>query len=377
MIREAFQYNIGNKKERLTDKGGIFVTFQIIKNNQPKTKPDESNLGFGNYFTDHMFVMDYDLEKGWHDPRIEPYGPLSLEPSAMVFHYGQETFEGLKAYRNQKGDIQLFRVKDNLNRLNESNDRMCIPKLDVDVMLEGIKELIRVDQDWVPSQPGTSLYVRPFVIATDPFLGVRPASTYKFLVILSPVGAYYKGGMSPTRIYVEEFYVRAVPGGTGYAKTGGNYAASLKAQVEATQKGYAQVLWLDGKEHKYIEEVGTSNAFFKINGKIHTAPLEGSILSGITRNSTITLLKSWGYEVVEEKMTIDQLAEYHKNGQLEEAFATGTAAVISPIGVLGWKGTDMVINDNQIGEVSQRLYDTMTDIQYGKVVDAYGWVTTL
>lgn len=377
MIREAFQYNIGNKKERLTDKGGIFVKFQITKTNQPKTKPDESNLGFGNYFTDHMFVMDYDLEKGWHDPRIEPYGPLSLEPSAMVFHYGQETFEGLKAYRNQKGDIQLFRVKDNLNRLNESNDRLCIPKLDVDVMLEGIKELIRVDQDWVPSQPGTSLYVRPFVIATDPFLGVRPASTYKFLVILSPVGAYYKGGMSPTRIFVEEFYVRAVPGGTGYAKTGGNYAASLKAQVEATQKGYAQVLWLDGKEHRYIEEVGTSNAFFKINGKIHTAPLEGSILSGITRNSTITLLKSWGYEVIEEKMTIDQLAEYHKNGQLEEAFATGTAAVISPIGVLGWKGTDMVINDNQIGEVSQKLYDTMTDIQYGKVEDAFGWITAL
>lgn len=353
------------------------MKFQITKTNQPKTKPDESNLGFGNYFTDHMFVMDYDLEKGWHDPRIEPYGPLSLEPSAMVFHYGQETFEGLKAYRNQKGEIQLFRVKDNLNRLNESNDRLCIPKLDVDVMLEGIKELIRVDQDWVPSQPGTSLYVRPFVIATDPFLGVRPASTYKFLVILSPVGAYYKGGMSPTRIYVEEFYVRAVPGGTGYAKTGGNYAASLKAQVEATQKGYAQVLWLDGKEHKYIEEVGTSNAFFKINGKIHTAPLEGSILSGITRNSSITLLKSWGYEVIEEKMTIDQLAEYHKNGQLEEAFATGTAAVISPIGVLGWKGTDMVINDNQIGEVSQKLYDTMTDIQYGKVEDAFGWITAL
>ncbi|QSX09705.1 branched-chain amino acid aminotransferase [Alkalibacter rhizosphaerae] len=353
------------------------MEIRITKNDAPKQKPDENNLGFGNYFTDHMFVMDYDLEKGWHDPRIEPYGPLSLDPSAMVFHYGQETFEGLKAYRNDQGNIQLFRVMDNLNRLNQSNERMCIPTLDVEAMFQGIKELILLDGDWVPSQPGTSLYVRPFVIATDPFLGVRPASTYKFLVILSPVGAYYKGGLNPTRIYVEEYYVRAVAGGTGFAKTGGNYAASLKAQVEANEKGYNQVLWLDGKEHKYIEEVGTSNAFFKIDGKVYTAPLEGSILSGITRNSTITLLKDWGLEVVEEKMTIQQLAEHHKAGRLEEAFATGTAAVISPIGVLGWQGEDLVINDNQIGEVSQKLYDTMTAIQYGKVEDEFGWVIQL
>lgn len=352
------------------------MEIRIVKNSAPKQKPDQSNLGFGNYFTDHMFIMDYSIEEGWHDPRIVPYGPLTLEPSAMVFHYAQETFEGLKAYSCEDG-IQLFRVKDNLKRLNQSNDRMCIPTLDEDQMFQGIKELIHMDEDWIPTQPCTSLYVRPFVIATDPFLGVRPAATYKFIVILSPVGAYYKEGMNPTRIYVEEHYVRAVPGGTGFAKTGGNYAASLKAQVEANKKGYSQVLWLDGKEHKYIEEVGTSNAFFKINGKIHTAPLEGSILSGITRNSAITLLKDWGYEVVEEKMTIQQLAEYHKSGQLEEAFATGTAAVISPIGVLGWNGEDMVINENEIGDVSQRLYDTITAIQYGEEEDRFGWVVKI
>jgi branched-chain amino acid aminotransferase len=353
------------------------MEIRIMKSAQPKQKPDQDNLGFGNFFTDHMFIMDYDPQQGWHDARVESYGPLSLEPSAMVFHYGQETFEGLKAYRNEQGHIQLFRVMDNLKRLNQSNERLCIPALDEEAMLQGIKELIAVDADWVPSQPGTSLYIRPFVIATDPYLGVRPSTTYKFMVILSPVGAYYKGGLNPTRIYVEEQYVRAVPGGMGYAKTGGNYAASLKAQVEANEKGYAQVLWLDGKDHKYIEEVGTSNAFFKIDGKVYTAPLEGTILSGITRNSTITLLKDWGIEVVEEKMTIQELADFHRNGQLEEAFATGTAAVISPIGVLGWQGVDMEINDNQIGQVSQRLYDTMTAIQYGKMEDKFGWVTLL
>ncbi|MBF7096427.1 branched-chain amino acid aminotransferase [Alkalibacter mobilis] len=358
-------------------KAGCIVEITIIKNSNPKTKPDQNNLGFGNYFTDHMFVMDYSTEKGWFDPRIVPYGPLELEPSAMVFHYGQETFEGLKAYKNAEGKIQLFRVRDNLKRLNQSNERMCIPQIDEELMFQAIKKLIEVEKEWVPEAAGTSLYVRPFVIATDPFLGVRPASTYKFMVILSPVGAYYKEGLNPTKIFVEDQFVRAVPGGTGFAKTGGNYAASLKAQVEANKKGYSQVLWLDGKERKYIEEVGTSNAFFKIDGKIYTAPLEGSILSGITRDSAIKLLRDWGYEVIEQKITIDELVAYHNEGKLEEAFATGTAAVISPIGVLAFKGNDMVINDGKIGEASQRLYSEMTDIQYGKAEDKFGWITIL
>ncbi|HAE61952.1 MAG TPA: branched chain amino acid aminotransferase [Eubacteriaceae bacterium] len=353
------------------------MNIKIVKNTNPKAKPDQNNLGFGNYFTDHMFIMDYTKGFGWHDPRIVPYGPLELEPSAMVFHYAQETFEGLKAYRTEEGNVQLFRVRDNLKRLNISNDRVCIPQIDEDVMFEAIKTLIKVDEDWIPSAPGTSLYVRPFVIATDPFLGVRPASTYKFMVILSPVGAYYKEGLNPTKIYVEDKYVRAVPGGIGFAKTGGNYAASLKAQVEANEKGYSQVLWLDGKERKYIEEVGTSNAFFKIDGKVYTAPLEGSILSGITRDSAIKLMKDWGYEVIEKRMTIQELKDLHEDGKLEEAFATGTAAVISPIGTLGWNGEDMIINRGEIGELSQKLYDSIASIQYGKSDDKFGWITKL
>jgi branched-chain amino acid aminotransferase len=353
------------------------MNIKIVKNTNPKAKPDQNNLGFGNYFTDHMFIMDYTKGFGWHDPRIVPYGPLELEPSAMVFHYAQETFEGLKAYRTEEGNVQLFRVRDNLKRLNISNDRVCIPQIDEDVMFEAIKTLIKVDEDWIPSAPGTSLYVRPFVIATDPFLGVRPASTYKFMVILSPVGAYYKEGLNPTKIYVEDKYVRAVPGGIGFAKTGGNYAASLKAQVEANEKGYSQVLWLDGKERKYIEEVGTSNAFFKIDGKVYTAPLEGSILSGITRDSAIKLMKGWGYEVIEKRMTIQELKDLHEDGKLEEAFATGTAAVISPIGTLGWNGEDMIINRGEIGELSQKLYDSIASIQYGKSDDKFGWITKL
>jgi branched-chain amino acid aminotransferase len=353
------------------------MNIKIVKNTNPKAKPDQNNLGFGNYFTDHMFIMDYTKGFGWHDPRIVPYGPLELEPSAMVFHYAQETFEGLKAYRTEEGNVQLFRVRDNLKRLNISNDRVCIPQIDEDVMFEAIKTLIKVDEDWIPSAPGTSLYVRPFVIATDPFLGVRPASTYKFMVILSPVGDYYKEGLNPTKIYVEDKYVRAVPGGIGFAKTGGNYAASLKAQVEANEKGYSQVLWLDGKERKYIEEVGTSNAFFKIDGKVYTAPLEGSILSGITRDSAIKLMKDWGYEVIEKRMTIQELKDLHEDGKLEEAFATGTAAVISPIGTLGWNGEDMIINRGEIGELSQKLYDSIASIQYGKSDDKFGWITKL
>ena len=346
----------------------------VTRTNSPKVKPDESSLVFGHEFTDHMFVMDYKEGQGWYDPRIVPYGPLTLDPSTMVFHYGQETFEGLKAYKAEDGTIQLFRPKDNIRRMNQSNDRLCIPAIDEDLFLEAIKAVVKIDEDWIPTSPGTSLYIRPFVIATDPFIGVKPSSTYMLMIILSPVGSYYKEGLNPTKIYVEDEYVRAVPGGTGYAKTGANYAASLKAQVEAHKKGYSQVLWLDGIERKYIEEVGTSNAFFKVDGKVHTAPLQGSILGGITRDSSIELLKSWGIEVIEEPFTIDDVMRWHQEGKLEEAFATGTAAVISPIGILGWKGNDIQINNQEIGKISQKLYDTITEIQNGKEKDTFDWI---
>ncbi|RBP57653.1 branched chain amino acid aminotransferase [Alkalibaculum bacchi] len=346
----------------------------VTRTNSPKVKPDESSLVFGHEFTDHMFVMDYKEGQGWYDPRIVPYGPLTLDPSTMVFHYGQETFEGLKAYKAEDGTIQLFRPKDNIRRMNQSNDRLCIPAIDEDLFLEAIKAVVKIDEDWIPTSPGTSLYIRPFVIATDPFIGVKPSSTYMLMIILSPVGSYYKEGLNPTKIYVEDEYVRAVPGGTGYAKTGANYAASLKAQVEAHKKGYSQVLWLDGIERKYIEEVGTSNAFFKVDGKVHTAPLQGSILGGITRDTSIELLKSWGIEVIEEPFTIDDVMRWHQEGKLEEAFATGTAAVISPIGILGWKGNDIQINNQEIGKISQKLYDTITEIQNGKEKDTFDWI---
>ena len=353
------------------------VEITVTRTNSPKVKPDESSLVFGHEFTDHMFVMDYKEGQGWYDPRIVPYGPLTLDPSTMVFHYGQETFEGLKAYKAEDGTIQLFRPKDNIRRMNQSNDRLCIPAIDEDLFLEAIKAVVKIDEDWIPTSPGTSLYIRPFVIATDPFIGVKPSSTYMLMIILSPVGSYYKEGLNPTKIYVEDKYVRAVPGGTGYAKTGANYAASLKAQVEAHEKGYSQVLWLDGIERKYIEEVGTSNAFFKVDGKVYTAPLQGSILGGITRNTSMELLKSWGVEVIEESFTIDDVIRWHQEGKLEEAFATGTAAVISPIGILGWKGNDIQINNQEIGEISQKLYDTITAIQNGKEKDSFDWIVKM
>ncbi len=348
---------------------------KIIKREVLKDKPDFSNLGFGRIFTDYMFVMDYEEGKGWIDPRIEPYGPISLEPSAMIFHYGQETFEGLKAYKNEKGEVRMFRVKDNLKRLNRSNDRMGMPAIDVDFVFESIKTLVDLEREWIPTLPETSLYVRPFVIATDPFLGVRAASQYKLMVILSPVGAYYPEGMNPTKIYVEDEFIRAAVGGTGEAKTAGNYAASIKAFEKARAAGYSQVLWLDGKERKYVEEVGTSNAFFKIDSRIITAPLEGTILPGITRDTAIRIMREWGFEVDERRLTIDDVFEAEQKGILEEVFATGTAAVISPIGSLTYKGESIEINGMEIGTLTKKLYDTITGIQYGTIEDPYEWVT--
>jgi len=345
----------------------------IQKTNSPKPKPDQNNLGFGHYFTDHMFIMDYTDGKGWHDPRIVPYAPLELDPATMVLHYGQAIFEGLKAYKSKEGKIFLFRPFKNMERVNISNERLCIPPIDVDFSVKAVKELVKMDHDWIPSAEGTSLYIRPFIISTDPYLGVKPSSTYKFIIILSPVGAYYPEGINPVKIYVESHYVRAVKGGIGFAKTPANYAASLKAQMVAKEKGYTQVLWLDGVERKYIEEVGTMNVFFKINGEVITPSLEGSILAGITRDSAIELLKSWGVNVSERRITIQEVSDAHAKGLLDEAFGTGTAAVISPIGQLNWDSKLIEVNNGKIGQLSAKLYETITGIQNGTIEDKLNW----
>ncbi len=349
------------------------MEIKVVKTTVPKTKPASDGLGFGKHFTDHMFVMDYSVDKGWHDARIIPYGPLSFDPSCMVFHYGQAIFEGLKAYRAADGGVLLYRPFENMKRLNRSNDRLCIPQIDVDFAVEAITKLVLLDQDWIPDGEGTSLYIRPFIIGTDNALGVHPSKTYKFIVILSPVGSYYAGGLAPVKIWVESEYVRAVRGGVGAAKTAGNYAASLKAQEVAESKGYSQVLWLDGVEQKYIEEVGAMNIFFKIDGEVVTPMLNGSILGGITRDSVIEVLRGSGYKVSERKISIDEVHEAYKNGKLEEVFGTGTAAVISPVGELCYNGEKMVINNNEIGAVSQMLYDTITGMQKGAIEDKYNF----
>ena len=346
----------------------------IERTQHPKQKPtDQTRLGFGNYYTDHMFLMNYDEGKGWHDPRIVPYGPIELDPAAMCLHYGQEVFEGLKAYRTEDGRILHFRPDRNMARLNSSNERLCIPAIDEAFAVEAIKKLVSVDQDWIPTAEGTSLYIRPFIFATEAQVGVHPAQELLFAIILSPVGAYYPEGLNPVKIYVEDKYVRAVRGGMGYTKTGGNYAASLKAQDEAEKVGYTQVLWLDGVERKYIEEVGTMNVFFVIDDEIVTPELQGSILPGVTRMSCIELLKKQGYKVSERRLSIEEVAEAADAGKLKEAFGSGTAAVISPIGELKWDEKVMTINNGEIGTISQHLYDTLTGIQWGKLPDPYGW----
>ncbi len=350
------------------------LDIKITKTTQPKQKPAPGQkLGFGHIFTDHMFIMNYTEGKGWHDPRIVPFQNLSLSPAAMVFHYGQEMFEGLKAYKNSDGEVFLFRPDMNAKRTNSSNERLCIPQLPEEDFVQAVRTVVDVDRDWVPTDPGTSLYIRPFIIATDEFLGVAPSKTYLFMVILSPSGAYYESGLEPVGIWIEDEYVRAVRGGMGFAKTGGNYAASLIGQVKAHNDGYSQVLWLDGVERKYVEEVGSMNIFFKIAGKVVTPMLNGSILPGITRNSVITLCKEWGYEVEERKVSAEELIQAHADGTLEEVFGTGTAAVISPVGKLRYKDDVMTIQDGRTGELSHRLYDTITGIQLGKLPDTHGW----
>lgn len=349
------------------------LKINLSKNLKPKPI-DETKLGFGKIFTDHMFVMDYDIENGWHNAQILPMGPISLNPSSTCLHYGQEVFEGMKAYRTHDGKIKLFRPQENFKRLNISCDRLCIPLFDEEFLLDALVKLVKVDADWVPHTDGASLYIRPFIIGTEESLGAHASHTYKFIIIMSPSGAYYSGGLDPVKIFVETNYVRAVIGGTGFAKTGGNYAASLKAQDVASEQGYSQVLWLDGVERKYIEEVGAMNVFFVLEDEIVTPSLQGSILAGITRKSAIEILKSWGLKVSERKITIDEIVNASKNGKLKEAFGTGTAAVISPIGELKYNDLIMTINDEKIGEISQKLYDTLTGIQWGKIKDTFNWV---
>lgn len=348
--------------------------FPVTKVSSPKVKPEAETLKFGESFTDHMFIMEYTSGKGWHDGRIVPYGPLELSPASTCLHYGQEMFEGLKAYKTKEGKIQLFRPDMNAKRTNTTNDRICIPQIDEELYVQAIKAIVKVDKDWIPEKEGTSLYVRPFIIGNSPMLGVKAASHYIFCIIMCPVGPYYANGLSPTKIYVEEEYIRAVQGGTGYAKIGGNYAGALKAQEKAQEKGYDQVLWLDGIERKYVEEIGTSNAFFVIEDEIITAPLAGTILPGITRNSVIELLKEWGLNITERKLTIEDVFNASEEGKLREVFATGTAAVISPVGEMSWVDKKIIVNNNEIGQISQKLYDTLYGIQTGLVEDNHGWI---
>ncbi|MCY8980965.1 branched-chain amino acid aminotransferase [Bacillus halotolerans] len=338
-----------------------------------KEKPDPSSLGFGKYFTDYMFVMDYEEEKGWHRPRLTPYAPIMLDPSSSVFHYGQAVFEGLKAYRTEDGRVLLFRPEQNIKRLNRSCQRMSMPPVDEELVLEALTQLVELEKEWVPREKGTSLYIRPFVIATEPSLGVKASKNYTFMIVLSPVGSYYGDQLQPINIYVEDEFVRAVNGGVGNAKTSGNYAASLQAQQKANELGYDQVLWLDAIEKKYAEEVGSMNIFFVINGEVVTPALSGSILSGITRASAIELIRSWGIPVREEKISIDDIYTASARGELTEVFGTGTAAVVTPVGELNIHGRTVIVNDRQIGEISKKLYQTITDIQLGKVKDPFHW----
>jgi len=346
---------------------------RINKATAPKPKPKDKDLGFGQIFTDHMFVADFQEEKGWYDPRIEPYGPLELDPAAAVLHYAQAVFEGLKAFRGVDGKVRLFRPQKNVERLNNSSRRLCIPPLDPELALQSIVTLVGLEREWVPRTIGTSLYVRPTIVANEPFLGVRPAKSYIYFVILSPVGAYYPEGMAPVKIRVEEKYVRAVEGGLGGAKTGANYAASLMAADEAKRAGFTQVLYLDGVHRKYIDEVGTMNIMVKIGDEVIPPPVGGTVLAGITRDSALTLMRKWGLRISERPLTIDEVVAAHKSGALKEVWGTGTAAVISPVGELAYKGQKMEIHGGRIGELTQKLYDAIVAIQYGQAPDPDKW----
>ncbi|PLY05558.1 MAG: branched chain amino acid aminotransferase [Desulfuromonas sp.] len=354
------------------------MDLQILPISAPKKLiENENDLVFGTQFSDRMFVMEYDEGQGWHSARIQPYGPFELDPAAMVLHYSQEIFEGLKAYRRPDGKVAMFRPADNIARFNRSAVRMCMPEVDEQFLLDAMLELVRLEERWIPKNEGTSLYIRPTMIATEPVLGVRPSHKYLCYIILSPVGAYYKGGVAPVKIWISDHFVRAVEGGTGEAKTGGNYAASLFAAREAAQKGYDQVLWLDAKEKRYVEEVGSMNMLFLYDGKIVTSPLKGTVLDGITRRSVLTLVKELGYEIEERALSVDEVMEGAENGRLKEAFGAGTAVVISPVGSFCYRDTCVQLGDGQPGELTMKLYNQLTGIQYGRETDPHNWVTLL
>ena len=350
------------------------MEIKITKAAVLKEKPDSSTLGFGKIFTDHMFMMDWNSEKGWYNARIVPFGRIDLHPASTVLHYGSEIFEGLKAYRRKDGKVQMFRPIENIRRMNRSAERLCLPEIPEDLAMQVLTTFVELEQDWTPSAEGTSLYLRPFMFGNDESLGVHAVHNATYVIIASPVGSYYAEGINPVKIMIEDQDVRAVRGGTGYAKCGGNYAASNRAGERAAQQGYSQVLWLDGVERKYIEEVGAMNVMFKIGGKIVTPMLSGSILPGITRMSCIAVLKEKGFEVEERLLSIDELEAAMENGTLEEAWGCGTAAVVSPIGELCYKGVKYPVNNGEIGEVTQMLYDTLTGIQWGKIEDKFGWI---
>jgi branched-chain amino acid aminotransferase len=343
--------------------------------NNRKPRPKDAELVFGRVFTDHMVLIDYEEGKGWIDPRVVPYGPLSLDPAAAVLHYGQELFDGLKAFRGADDRIRLFRVDRHCRRMSEGAGRLCMPAIDRELMREAVLALLRADREWVPGSPGTALYLRPTLIANEPFLGVRPSMTYLFFIIASPVGAYSGQAFTPAKIWVEDQYVRAAPGGLGAVKAGANYIASLLAAEEAKKRGYAQVLWTDSTEHRYLEEVGTMNLMVRIGNEFITPPLDGTILGGITRDSVLTLLREWGYLVNERPLGMEELIAAHRKGELREVFGCGTAAVITPVGELGWKGEPIVINNGQAGEAARRLFDAITAIQYGREPDTHNWIT--
>ncbi len=338
-----------------------------------KEKPNLDPLPFGKFFTDHMFLMNYEKGRGWFDPRIVPYGPFTLDPSCMVFHYAQEIFEGLKAYRRADGSVWLFRPEENFRRMNLSAERMCIPAVDVEFCVEALKELVTLERDWVPNQEAASLYVRPFIIATDNTVGVHASKTYIFCIILSPSGSYYPEGLDPVKIAIEDEDVRAVRGGTGFTKCGGNYAGSIRAGERAAERGYSQVLWLDGVHRKYIEEVGSMNIMFKIDGKVVTPQLNGSVLPGITRKSILEVCRDWGLPVEERLISVDEVLETAANGRMEEMWGTGTAAVVSPVGQIEFEGRAIQIGGGGIGGLTQKLYDELTGIQWGKRPDVRGW----
>ena len=349
------------------------MDIKITKASALKEKPDSGTLGFGRIFTDHMFMMDYSREEGWHDARIVPFGNISLHPASTVLHYGSEIFEGLKAYRRKDGKVQLFRPTENIKRMNNSAERLCLPQIPEDDFMQILDTFISFEQDWVPSAEGTSLYIRPFMFGNDENLGVHAVHHATFVIITSPSGSYYPEGINPVKIMIEHDDVRAVRGGTGFAKCGGNYAAANRAGENAEKKGYTQVLRLDGVERKYIEEVGAMNIMFKINNEIITPALTGSILPGITRKSCIEVLKNAGFKVSERLLSVDELIEAMENGTLEEAWGCGTAAVVSPIGQLYYDGKTYTINNNEIGDVTHALYEKLTGIQWGKIEDPYGW----